>query len=191
MAAAGIAPDGRTFAGVLQTCRHARDWRRAIYVFFDMEAKHPEFADAHTWNRLLQVLYVHPAPDSTLAAAALMAQRGVVPITATYNTVLWAHAMRGDSAAIKKVLTSMRAAGEEVTLTTLAMCAKGYGYGRHWGAAEDALEAVLNSDSTITMRVQTATAFVHACSRAGDLPRIVRWLQRLPLLGLTPLPRMW
>eukprot|EP00611_Tribonema_gayanum_P023899 TRINITY_DN5123_c0_g2_i1.p1 TRINITY_DN5123_c0_g2~~TRINITY_DN5123_c0_g2_i1.p1 ORF type:complete len:220 (-),score=71.26 TRINITY_DN5123_c0_g2_i1:47-706(-) len=71
----------------------------------------------------------------------------------------------------------------------MAVLAKGYAHGGHWEAAEEALEAVLNSDS-IKMRVKTVTAFVHACSHAGDLPRIARWLQRLPSLGVALAPRV-
>ncbi|KAG5184986.1 hypothetical protein JKP88DRAFT_262780 [Tribonema minus] len=191
MAAAGVAPDRHTFVGVLRACRLAQDWRRAIDVFFNMEANHPEFADVQMWNRLLKVVYACAAPESTLEVAALMAERGVVPITATYNAVLGAHAMRGDSVAVQSVLSSMRAVGEQVTFATLATLAKGYAHGGHWDAAEEALEAVLNSDRPTPVRVNAVTAFVHACGRARDLPRIVRWLRRLPSLGLAPTPRMW
>ncbi|KAG5185010.1 hypothetical protein JKP88DRAFT_139848, partial [Tribonema minus] len=179
MAAAGVAPDRQTFEGVLQACWYARDWHRAIDVFFDMEANHPEFADAQMWNRLLKVVYACAAPESTLEVAALMAELGVVPITATYTFILQAYARLGDGDAIESVLLSMRAAGEQVTPKTMAVLANGYANGRHMVAAEEALEAVLNSGIPINQRVRTVTAFVHACSRAGDLPRIVRWLRRL------------
>ncbi|KAG5184983.1 hypothetical protein JKP88DRAFT_313632 [Tribonema minus] len=120
-----------------------------------------------------------------------MAESGFTPTAAMYKVLLKAHAALGDTAAVESLLSSMRAAGEEVPPETLAALAKGYGHGGHWEAAEEALEAVLNSDTTTDMRVITVTAFVHACSRAGDLPHIVRWLQRLPSLGLVPTPRMW
>eukprot|EP00611_Tribonema_gayanum_P012440 TRINITY_DN2307_c0_g2_i6.p1 TRINITY_DN2307_c0_g2~~TRINITY_DN2307_c0_g2_i6.p1 ORF type:complete len:406 (-),score=115.68 TRINITY_DN2307_c0_g2_i6:42-1259(-) len=190
MAAASVAPNGRTFVGVLWACAAAKDWRRAIDVFRDVEAKHPAFVNVDMWNCFLQVLYAC-SPESTLAAATQMAESGCTPTAATYKVLLKAHAALGDGAAIEGVLSSMRAAGEEVTPTTMAVLAKGYAHGGHWEAAEEALEAVLNSDRSTSMRVKTVTAFVHACGRASDLPRIVRWLQRLPSLGLAPTPRMW
>ncbi|KAG5184999.1 hypothetical protein JKP88DRAFT_140157, partial [Tribonema minus] len=179
MAAASVAPNGRTFAGLLRACKMAKDWRRAVNVFFDMEAKHPEFANVYMWSRLVQVLYACAAPESTLDAAALMAELGVTPTTATYNMVLWAHARLGDGDAIESVLSSMRAAGEEVTFLSLAALTRGYAHGWHWDAAEEALEALFNSGSPIGVRMDSVTVFVKACDHAGDLPRIVRWLRRL------------
>ncbi|KAG5191480.1 hypothetical protein JKP88DRAFT_285145 [Tribonema minus] len=191
MSAAGVAPDRRTFAGVLQACRYSRDWRRALEVFRDMEANHPEFADVHMWNRLLQVLVVCTVPRTTLKVAADMAERGFAPTTATYMILLQAHAALGDGAAVESVLSSMHAAGEDVTFAARAALAKGYVYGGHMEAAEEALEAVLSSDSAVNVRTDAVTLFMNACGSAGDLPRIVRWLQRLPSLGLAPTPRMW
>eukprot|EP00611_Tribonema_gayanum_P012436 TRINITY_DN2307_c0_g2_i2.p1 TRINITY_DN2307_c0_g2~~TRINITY_DN2307_c0_g2_i2.p1 ORF type:complete len:407 (-),score=120.79 TRINITY_DN2307_c0_g2_i2:42-1262(-) len=191
MSAAGVALNRKTFAGVLQACRYSRDWRRALDVFRDMEANHPEFADAQIWTRLLQVLAVCTVPRTTLKVAADMAERGFAPTTATYMILLQAHAALGDGAVVESVLSSMRAAGEDVTLAARAALAKGYVYGGHWEAAEEALEAVLNSDSLVNVRTDAVTLFMNACGSAGDLPRIVRWLQRLPSLGLAPTPRMW
>eukprot|EP00611_Tribonema_gayanum_P012443 TRINITY_DN2307_c0_g2_i9.p2 TRINITY_DN2307_c0_g2~~TRINITY_DN2307_c0_g2_i9.p2 ORF type:complete len:635 (-),score=149.15 TRINITY_DN2307_c0_g2_i9:42-1946(-) len=191
MAAAGVAPDWGTFAGVLWTCRLAQDWRRAINVFRDIEANHPAFVDVNMWDRLLQVLCASEVPQNALAAAAQMAERGVAPTRETRLVLLKAHATLGDTAAVERVLSSMRAAGEQVPPETLAALAKGYGHGGHWEAAEEALEALFNIYSPDQLRMQTVTNFLSSCCRAGDLPRIVRWLQRLPSLGLAPTPRMW
>ncbi|KAG5185881.1 hypothetical protein JKP88DRAFT_354038 [Tribonema minus] len=191
MAAARVAPNRNTFVGVLRACRYAQDWRRAIDVFFAMEANLPAFADVYTWNRLLRVLSACSAPRSTLAAAALMAERGVAPIALTYMLILQAYAMLGDGAAIESVLSIMRAAGEEVTPKTLAVLANGYANSGRMVAAEGALEAALNCDCHVSARMEAVTFFMNACGRAGDLPRVVRWLRRLPSLGLAPTPRMW
>ncbi|KAG5189583.1 hypothetical protein JKP88DRAFT_176655, partial [Tribonema minus] len=107
IAAAGVAPNRRTFARVLRACRYSRDWRRAIDVFRDMEANHPVFVDAGMWNCLLEVLSAYPAAESTLDAAAQMAESGFAPTTTTYMVLLQAHATLGDGAAIESVLSSM------------------------------------------------------------------------------------
>ncbi|KAG5189599.1 hypothetical protein JKP88DRAFT_153699, partial [Tribonema minus] len=129
MAAAGVAPNRRTFAGVLRACRYSRDWRRAIDVFRDMEANHLAFVDAGMWNCLLEVLSACTAPQSTLDAAAQMAERGFAPTTTTYMALFQAHATLGDGAAIESVLSSMHAAGKEVMPKTLVVLAIGYAHG--------------------------------------------------------------
>ncbi|KAG5184981.1 hypothetical protein JKP88DRAFT_262778 [Tribonema minus] len=191
MAAAGITPDRGTFKGVLHACRMAQDGQRALVVFGKMQAEHPAFANADMWNCLLRAVATGAQPRRTLEVAAQMAGRGVAPNAHTHDLVAGAHAALGDSAAVERVLSSVRAAGGKVPPETLAALAKGYAHGGHMDAAEGALQAVLGSGGSLVVRQSAIVTFLSACRRARDLPRVLRWLRRVPKMGFAPTARMW
>ncbi|KAG5184993.1 hypothetical protein JKP88DRAFT_276922 [Tribonema minus] len=194
MAAMGLAPNRHTFRGMLRACKQAQDCERALAVFRSVEAHYPVDVDADMWICLLDALSVCRQPQAVLTAAARMAERGLLPTAAIYVVIAKAHAELGDGAAAETALSSMRAAGLKVTEVALFKVAEGYAHGGHVDAAEQALEAAFRSSSTgaaaTTAHMHAILAFMGACRRARDLPRALRWLRRLPSLGLAPSPRV-
>ncbi|KAG5184998.1 hypothetical protein JKP88DRAFT_198618 [Tribonema minus] len=117
----------------------------------------------------------------------LMSQTGVPTNLTTYKLAL--HACRNSEAVQQadRILASMAAAGVAANRRTFASVLWACRYSRDWRRAID----VFRDMEANHLAFNTVTSFVDACGRAGDLPHIVRWLQRLPSLGLAPSPRMW
>eukprot|EP00611_Tribonema_gayanum_P003156 TRINITY_DN12460_c0_g1_i6.p1 TRINITY_DN12460_c0_g1~~TRINITY_DN12460_c0_g1_i6.p1 ORF type:complete len:710 (-),score=242.00 TRINITY_DN12460_c0_g1_i6:30-2159(-) len=191
MALAGVAPDEVTFRWVMKACALAGDARRAVGAFRDMTARLPAFADATLWMSHMKRVARLEEPRDVLTEAARMAERGVTIQSAKLDTlVLTAHARLGDRAAVERALTQ---ASAPVTTKTLAELAKGYAGAGDLDAAERTLEALCESSAdgaTAAQLAATLVYFVLACSRAGDLPRILRWLPRVAPLGRRRLPVM-
>eukprot|EP00611_Tribonema_gayanum_P024850 TRINITY_DN5559_c1_g1_i2.p1 TRINITY_DN5559_c1_g1~~TRINITY_DN5559_c1_g1_i2.p1 ORF type:complete len:596 (-),score=134.95 TRINITY_DN5559_c1_g1_i2:137-1870(-) len=188
MAEAGVAADKHTFGAALNACCHSRDWQRALELFADMEAHHPDLVSVHMWNRLLSVLVITNQPQAAAAKAAVMAERGVPYDAVTYSYLLGASALLADSTKIDMLMSDMREAGLEVTLQCHEEIIRGYAAGGHVQLAEEALQAAVTSGYA---RPFLAMPLMKRCKSTQDVAGARRWLERLPSLGLATTPGMW
>ncbi|KAG5182362.1 hypothetical protein JKP88DRAFT_318816 [Tribonema minus] len=160
---------------------------RALELFADMEAHHPDLVSVHMWNRLLSVLVITNQPQAAAAKAAAMAERGVPYDAVTYSLLLGAHALLADHTKIDMLMSEMREAGVEVTLQCHQEIIRGYAIGGHVQLAEEALQAAVTSGHAQSF---LAMPLIKGCRRAQDVAGARRWLERLPSLGLATTPRM-
>ncbi|KAG5177218.1 hypothetical protein JKP88DRAFT_189304, partial [Tribonema minus] len=188
MVDAGVAPDRGTYMAMLRACRMSRDMPRALELFAQMEATNLSFVNVHMWNMLLRAIIASGDPQSALQKATEMTQRGVAPDSITYSLLLAAHAALGDEAKVDSLVSQMSASGVEIPPAYYRWVIEGYAQGGLMQRAEDTLEATLTSG---TFRPDMAIALLWKYSNAGNLSRVLFWLQRLSASGHKPNPSMW
>ncbi|KAG5177224.1 hypothetical protein JKP88DRAFT_333194 [Tribonema minus] len=148
----------------------------------------PSFVNVHMWNMLLHAIIASGNPQSALQKAAEMTQRGLAPDAVTHSLLLAAHAALGDQTEVDSLVSQMSASGVEIAPAYHRWVIEGYAQGGLMLRAEDTLEAALMSG---TFHPDMAIALLWKYSKAGNLSRVLFWLQRLSALGHKLHPGMW
>ncbi|KAG5177255.1 hypothetical protein JKP88DRAFT_265104 [Tribonema minus] len=188
MTEAGLISDQPSFAAALLACRFSRSWQRALGLFAELDANHPDLVTVDMWNRLLDVLVSSSQPKQAIANAVQMAERGFLFGAGTYSLVLGACASLGDHNKLAALVSEMQAADMQLTPVCRFQIISGYassGCQRH---AEKALEAaVKHGDAQPHMFMP----LLRACRSMRDVSRARHWLQRSLSLSFAPTADMW